>query len=172
MTEKKSINDDGRERKIEKKTFGGKEFDVIYVKGKPGKTKEEMDEMRASGNVNVDPAVSTFSFCAKLNPHSYEASPGVICDQDQACMLRDGTIIYCDIYRPANTTEKVPVIVSWACSANARPKAKTNGSSWAFRPGPFPPWPNSKAPTRASGATTAMPLPTSTRAASATLRAK
>lgn len=105
--------EDGRERKIEKKVFGGKEFDVVYVKGKPGKTKEEMDAMRASGDLNVDPAAQSFSFCAKLNPHTYEVRPGIICEQDQACILRDGTTIYCDIYRPNNTTEKVPVIVSW-----------------------------------------------------------
>lgn len=105
-------NDD-RERIIVKKTFDGEEYDVVYVKGNPGKTKEEMDAMRASGNVNADPAAAMFSYCAKLNPHTYEAAPGIMCEQDQACALRDGTIIYADIYRPNNTAEKVPVIVSW-----------------------------------------------------------
>lgn len=104
---------DNRERIIVKKVFDGEEYDVVYVKGNPGKTKEEMDAMRASGNVNADPAAAMFSYCAKLNPHTYEAAPGIMCEQDQACTLRDGTIIYADIYRPNNTAEKVPVIVSW-----------------------------------------------------------
>lgn len=104
---------DGRERITVKKVFDGEEYDVVYVKGNPGKTKEEMDAMRASGNVNADPAAAMFSYCAKLNPHTYEAAPGIMCEQDQACALRDGTIIYADIYRPNNTAEKIPVIVSW-----------------------------------------------------------
>ena len=104
---------DNRERIIVKKTFGDEEYDVVYVKGTPGKTKEEMDAMRASGNVNADPMAAMFSYCAKLNPRTYEAAPGIICEQDVAVPMRDGTIIYADIYRPANTTEKVPVIISW-----------------------------------------------------------
>lgn len=40
--------------------------------------------------------------------------PGVMCERDVACVLRDGTTIYADIYRPANTTEKVPVICVFA----------------------------------------------------------
>ncbi len=104
---------DDRERKIIKKTFDGEEFDVIYVKGIPGKTKEEMAEMRASGNVNADPAAAMFSYCAKLNPHTYEAGPGIICEQDVAVQMRDGVTIYADIYRPSDSAEKVPCIVSW-----------------------------------------------------------
>ena len=104
---------DNRERIIVKKTFDGQEFDVVYVKGTPGKTKEEMQAMRASGNVNVDPAASTFCYCAALNQRTYEAAPGVICHQDVAVKMRDGVTIYADIYLPKDTTEKVPCIVSW-----------------------------------------------------------
>ena len=105
--------DDGRERITIKKVFEGEEYDVVYMKGNPGKTKEEMEEMRASGNVNADPMAAMFSYCAKLNPRAYEAAPGITCYQDTACRLRDGTTIYADIYRPSNTAEKVPVIISW-----------------------------------------------------------
>jgi predicted acyl esterase len=104
---------DDRERIYIKKEFNGEEYDVPYVKGTPGKTKEEMDEMRAGGHMNADPMAAMFSFCAKYNPHVYEAAPGIICEQDVSVPLRDGTIIYADIYRPSNTTEKVPCIVSW-----------------------------------------------------------
>ena len=97
----------------EKRIFDGEEYEVPFVKGKPGKTKEEMDEMRASGNVNEDPMAAMFSFCAKLNHRTYEAAPGIICEQDVPMKLRDGVTIYSDIYRPAYCTEKIPVIVSW-----------------------------------------------------------
>ncbi len=107
---------DNRERIIVKKTFDGQEFDVVYVKGTPGKTKEEMEAMRASGNVNVDPAAATFCYCAALNPRTYVAAPGVVCHQDVAVKMRDGVTLYADIYLPENlekTGEKVPCIVSW-----------------------------------------------------------
>ena len=104
---------DDRERIIVKKVFDGDEYDVVYVKGTPGKDKEEMAAMRASGNVNADPMAAMFSYCAKLNPHTYQAGPGIICEQDVAVRMRDGTTIYADIYRPSDSTEKVPCIVSW-----------------------------------------------------------
>lgn len=107
------MNQDGRERIVVKKTFGGEEFDVIYMKGTPGKTKEEMAAMRASGNVNADPAAAMFSYCAPLNQRTYEAAPGVVCHQDVAVKMRDGVTLYADIYLPKDTEEKVPCIVSW-----------------------------------------------------------
>ncbi|WP_326974884.1 CocE/NonD family hydrolase [Caproicibacter sp. BJN0012] len=105
--------EDNRERIIVKKTFDGQEFDVVYVKGTTGKTKRQMDEMRASGNVNVDPAAAMFSYCAELNPRTYQAGPGIICEQDVAVKMRDGVTIYADIYRPSDSAGKVPCIVSW-----------------------------------------------------------
>jgi len=104
---------DNRERIIVKRTFGGEEYDIPFVKGFPGKTKEEMDAMYASGHVNEDPMAAMFSYCAKLNPRTYEAAPGIICQQDVAVKLRDGVTIYCDIYRPENARETIPCIVSW-----------------------------------------------------------
>lgn len=97
----------------EKQVFDGEEFDVPFRKGTPGKTKEEMDAVKASGNMNLDPMAAMFSFCAKFNPRTYEASPGVICEQDVSIPLRDGTIIYGDIYRPKDQVGKVPCIMSW-----------------------------------------------------------
>lgn len=86
----------------------GTEMDVMYRKGNPGYTMEELIAARERGEM-------TFSnFCPKLDPRSFEVTPGIICDRDVCCVLRDGTRIYADIYRPANTTEKVPVIVSWS----------------------------------------------------------
>ena len=104
---------DNRERIYVKRTFGGEEYEIPFVKGYPGKTKEEMDEMRASGNMNEDPMAAMFSFCARLNHRAYEAEPGIMCEQDVPMKLRDGVTIYSDIYRPTGCTEKIPVIISW-----------------------------------------------------------
>ena len=102
-----------------KMTFGGEEFEVPFAKGNPGKSREELDEIKRK--LQEDPEagdgemVATMGFCAKYNPHTYMTEiPGVMCERDVACVLRDGTTIYADIYRPANTTEKVPVICVFA----------------------------------------------------------
>lgn len=102
-----------RERIYETLVFDGEEYTVPFVKGYPGKTKEEMDEMRLSGHSNADPMAAMFSYCAKLNSRTYEAAPGIICEQDVAVKLRDGVTIYADIYRPFPYAQKVPCIVSW-----------------------------------------------------------
>jgi len=51
-----------------------------------------------------------------FDPHTYYPRPEIICHQDLGVKLSDGTTIYCDIYRPADSDEnhKVPVIVSWS----------------------------------------------------------
>lgn len=84
--------------------YGGKDFEVIFRKGAKGKTREEMllDEGDGLG----------FSYCAPLNHRTYEAAPGILCEQDVPVTLRDGVTIYADIYRPV-TTLKVPLIISW-----------------------------------------------------------
>jgi len=100
------------ERITVKKTFGGEEWDVIFVKGNPGHTKEEIAQLMAEAD-DANAVAIGMSFRAAFNPRTYEAAPGITCDQDVTCVLRDGTKIYADIYRPANVTEKIPVIVVW-----------------------------------------------------------
>lgn len=89
-------------------TFEGETVDVIYRRGNPGKTRKQMDDMRARGEV-----VHMFNYSGELNPRTYEAAPGIICEQDVCVLLRDGTKIYADIYKPANITQPVPLIISW-----------------------------------------------------------
>ena len=101
-------NQDDKFRRIVE-NLDGKDIEVIYRKGSPGKTKEEIMEMQARGE-----RAHIFKFCAKLNPCAYEAEEGIICHQDVPTKLRDGTIIYSDIYRPKNSIEKIPVIISWS----------------------------------------------------------
>jgi predicted acyl esterase len=54
-----------------------------------------------------------FGFCPPLNSRTYEPEPGILCEQDVAVGLRDGTLIYADIYRPEGQTG-IPAIVSWS----------------------------------------------------------
>ena len=101
-----------------KMTFGGEEFEVLFAKGNPGKTREELEEIKRkaaeSGGASDAEMVATMGYCAPYNPHTYLTElQDVICERDQACTLRDGTVIYADIYRPI-TTEKIPVICVFA----------------------------------------------------------
>ena len=92
--------------------YDGETFEVPFAKGNPGKSREELDEikreLRESGESSDGEMVATMGFCAPYQPRTYLTElPGVICERDQACVLRDGMIIYADIYRPAATAEKV-----------------------------------------------------------------
>ena len=98
--------------------YDGETFEVPFAKGNPGKSREELDEikreLRESGESSDGEMVATMGFCAPYQPRTYLTElPGVICERDQACVLRDGMIIYADIYRPAATAEKVPVICAF-----------------------------------------------------------
>jgi len=94
-----------------KEVFQGEELEAIYrVARKPAENPEGIDLSKAD-----DPmARMGQGFCPPFNPHTFIAAPGILCEQDVAVKMRDGCTIYCDIYRPANTTEKVPVIISWS----------------------------------------------------------
>jgi len=85
----------------------GSTIDIIYRKGKPGRNAQQLAELRAQGG-----DVLWFNFCADLNPRTYEAEPGIICHQDVATKLRDGTTIYSDIYLPKDAGP-VPILVEW-----------------------------------------------------------
>lgn len=98
---------------IKKEVFQGEEIEAVYrVARKPVANEEDID-LAAS----EDPmARMGQGFCPAFNQRSYIAAPGIICDQDQAVVMRDGTTIYADIYRPADSgpQNQVPVIVSWS----------------------------------------------------------
>lgn len=77
-------------------TFGDETFEVPFAKGNPGKTREELDEikrrLRESGDASDGEMVATMGFCAKYNPHTYMTDiPNVMCERDVACVLRDGS---------------------------------------------------------------------------------
>ena len=95
---------------LRREVFGGEELMAAYrVARRPNDNQADVDLATSD-----DPmARMGQGFCPPFNQRSYEAAPGVICDQDLEVVMRDGAKIYCDIYRP-DTTEKVPVIVSWS----------------------------------------------------------
>ena len=63
-----------------------------------------------------------------LNQRTYDAGNGIICDQDVVVPMRDGTITYCDIYRPAGQTN-IPVIIAWS-PYGKRPCADSPQTEW------------------------------------------
>lgn len=161
-----------------KMTFGKdqEEFEVPFAKGNPGKSREELDEIKRRLQEDPDAGdgemVATMGFCAKYNPHTYMTDiPNVMCERDVACVLRDGTTIYADIYRPANTTEKVPVICVFAPFGKNPSEGMDSWQLMGVPPRPSASTRSSRPPTPATGATTATPWPTWTRAAWATPRA-
>ena len=96
---------------VVKETFQGEELDTIYrYARKPVANQQEVDLAQSE-----DPmARMGQGFCPEFNQRTYEAAPGIICEQDVEVVMRDGCKIYCDIFRPANTAEKIPGIVSWS----------------------------------------------------------
>ncbi|MFV0465455.1 MAG: CocE/NonD family hydrolase [Lachnospiraceae bacterium] len=89
--------------------FNGKELTTYYRKTRvPVDPDENLDLSKLEGI-----AATAHGFCAKFNQRTYITEDGLICEQDVPVILRDGTKIYTDIYRP-NTTQKVPVLISWS----------------------------------------------------------
>lgn len=82
----------------------GEEVDVIYCPSKRPIDPKDLDPAKMGQ--------AKRGVCPPLNPRTYIAEPGIICQQDVAVTLRDGTVIYADIYRPEGE-EKVPLIVAW-----------------------------------------------------------
>lgn len=92
-----------------KEVFNGKEIEVFYRKARePVDPPEDLDLAKLEGL-----AATGHGFCAKFNQRTYKNEDGIICEQDVPVKLRDGTIIYTDIYRPEGETN-IPCIVSWS----------------------------------------------------------
>ncbi|MBR1659126.1 MAG: hypothetical protein IJ705_02255, partial [Oscillospiraceae bacterium] len=110
----KSDHDDelaARERFTLKEVFQGEEIEAIYMVARKPTSIDTSVDLSAS----EDPmARMGQGFCPAFNQRTYEAAPGVMCDQDVPVKMRDGVTIYCDIFRPADTSQKYPAIVSWS----------------------------------------------------------
>ncbi len=96
----------GRSIKIVEQDYGDEKIERVYTQElRPVKLEEFMkmgeDEKRLCRPYTFD-------------PHTYEAAPGIICEQDVAIPLRDGVKIYADIFRPKDCEEKIPAILAWS----------------------------------------------------------
>lgn len=85
-----------------------------------------------SGYPGFDPHTEVFPAGHRVQPGRIPFACDTICQQDAAITLRDGTVIYADIYRPA-TGERVPAILSWGI-AGKRGKNLAGGFSLEGEP--------------------------------------
>ncbi|RCX09934.1 hypothetical protein DFR58_13228 [Anaerobacterium chartisolvens] len=92
-----------------KEIFDGEEIEVFYRKARiPVDPEEGLDLSKMEGI-----AATAHGFCAKFNQRTYKTQDGIICEQDVPVTMRDGTVIYTDIYRPEGQTN-IPCLVSWS----------------------------------------------------------
>lgn len=110
-----------------KMKFGDEEFDITYRKLKPKPPGNNIDRGELDENGRPIYCINGWGDWPELNPRTYEVVPGIICDQDVKVPMRDGTITYADIYRPAGDV-KVPAIISWSFYGK-RPSADF-GTEW------------------------------------------
>lgn len=85
--------------------YNGVELETVWLETKRPYTEglDIPEELKATHGVHQP-----------FDPHTYNPLPEIICHQDVGVQMRDGVTIYCDIYRPANESEKVPVLISWS----------------------------------------------------------
>jgi uncharacterized protein len=96
-----------------KQKFGEEEIEVAYrPAARPKPVGETARGIVAAGRLPTY-VVDGFGDTPPLNPRTYDAGHGIMCDQDVAVPMRDGTVTYADIYRPAGQTN-LPVIISWS----------------------------------------------------------
>jgi predicted acyl esterase len=94
-----------------KQKFGDEEIEVAY--GHAAKPQPIGTTAAAKKSETLTYVVDGFGDSPPLNQRTYDAGNGIICEQDVAIPMRDGTITYCDIYRPAGQTN-IPVIIAWS----------------------------------------------------------
>jgi len=98
--------------------FGNEEIDAIYRKARkpvPPQKKEVKDKAEANWDGLEEKSLhgSGFGICPDLNRRTYLAEEGILCEQDVPVTLRDGVVIYTDIFRPVGQTN-IPALVSWS----------------------------------------------------------
>ncbi|QOX65200.1 CocE/NonD family hydrolase [Anoxybacterium hadale] len=102
---------EGNDIKIftKKEVIKGEELETCYRQSRvPVDPDENLDLSKLEGI-----AATAHGFCAKFNQRTYKTEDGIICEQDVPVTMRDGTVIYTDIYRKEGETN-VPCLVSWS----------------------------------------------------------
>ena len=105
------------EVKTKKEVFGNVEIEVAYRESRRPTTE-----------------MQRFSFCPPFNPRTYIEEDDIICEQDVAVTMRDGIVIYTDIYRPVGQ-QKVPVIISWSMFGKRPGDAEQEWQTMGVPPG-------------------------------------
>ena len=93
------------DRFTEKEIFDGEEFDVEF---RAARRPTAVDPSVDLGKSEDPMAAMGQGFCPEFNQRTYEVSPGIICQQDIAVKMRDGAVIYVDIYRPRTNRSRFP----------------------------------------------------------------
>ena len=94
------------ERITRTEVINGVEMETIYRKALRPVTPEYLASLPLEERAGLGAA-------PEINQRTYYPRPGIICEQDIPVAMRDGVIIYADIYRP-ETDEKVPAILAWS----------------------------------------------------------
>lgn len=116
----------GREQFIVEKEMNGEVIEKIYAKELIPTPIEEFEKLSDEEKMLHKP----YAF----NQRTYEVMPGIICEQDVAVEMRDGAKLYCDIFRPADDTVKVPAILAWS-NYGKRPNEFRPDELKAYTPG-------------------------------------
>lgn len=116
----------GREQFAVKTEMGGEVIDKLYAKELVPTPIEEFEKLPEDEKKLRKPY--------PFNQRTYKAAPGIICDQDVAVPMRDGVVLYADIFRPADSTAKVPVILAWS-NYGKRPNEYRPDELKAYTPG-------------------------------------
>lgn len=117
-----------RDEIVIEKTLNGETYEQIYMQMLKPVPMEEYQQMSEEEKALAKPY--------PFDPHTYEAAPGIICEQDVAVEMRDGAKLYCDIFRPVSSgpDEQVPAILAWS-NYGKRPNEYRTGKDIAYTPG-------------------------------------
>lgn len=117
-----------RKQTIIEKTINGETYEQIYTQMLKPVSMEEWEKLPEDEKALAKPY--------PFDPHTYEAAPGIICEQDVAVEMRDGIKLYCDIFRPktSGADEQVPAILAWS-NYGKRPNEYRTGKDVGFTPG-------------------------------------
>ena len=116
----------GREQFSVPTEMGGETIDKIYAKELIPVPLEEYEKLSEDEKKLHKPY--------PFNQRTYEVMPGIICEQDVAVTMRDGVVLYADIFRPADDAEKVPAILAWS-NYGKRPNEYRPDELKAYTPG-------------------------------------
>ncbi len=117
---------EGREEFEIKTDMDGEVIDKLYTKELIPIKPEEFDKLSDKEKKLHKPY--------PFDPHTYEAAPGIICEQDVGVEMRDGVVLYADIFRPKDEAEKVPAILAWS-NYGKRPNEYRPPELVAYTPG-------------------------------------